>query len=139
MKKILMVAMVAIFAIACGSKEPTAEAKFNEYHTRIDALLEFVDLQEIDKAGPKAWFDHKEKIEKDAIAKACFELQSIQKEMMQWTKTLSPEDKAKIDELSKAKIADDTFTRKMRYVFSLQRIVRPITKPAAMPEAAPEK
>ena len=130
MKKILMVALVAIFAIACGSKNSAVETKFNEYQTSIDELTSFVDIKEIDNAGdPLTWFNQREKQEQDAIAKACFELQTLQRDMSKWIGSLTKEEQTVVDELRTAKLQDDEYVKKMRYVFKVQGFINRANKP----------
>ena len=117
-----VVAMAILFAVACGEKQLTVEEQMLQYQKRVLTALESLDEEEIvAKRGVKSWYDQLDNENKAQVRKMCQEIQAVQKEIVQWTSTLSPEDKEKIKTVGEDLFNADYF-RKMRHVFLLIKI-----------------
>ena len=117
-----VVAMVILFAVACGEKQLTVEEQMLQYQKRVLTALESLDEEEIvAKRGVKSWYDQLDNENKAQVREMCQEIQAVQKEIIQWTSTLSPEDKEKIKSVGEDVLNEDYF-RKMRHVFLLIKI-----------------
>ena len=122
MKRLFVVAMAILFAVACGEKQLTVEEQMLQYQKRVLTALESLDEEEIvAKRGVKSWYDQLDNENKAQVRKMCQEIQAVQKEIVQWTSTLSPEDKEKIKTVGEDLFNADYF-RKMRHVFLLIKI-----------------
>ena len=117
-----VVAMAILFAVACGEKQLTVEEQMLQYQKRVLTALESLDEEEIvAKRGVKSWYDQLDNENKAQVREMCQEIQAVQKEIIQWTSTLSPEDKEKIKTVGEDLFNADYF-RKMRHVFLLIKI-----------------
>ena len=117
-----VVAMAILFAVACGEKQLTVEEQMLQYQKRVLTALESLDEEEIvAKRGVKSWYDQLDNENKAQVREMCQEIQAVQKEIVQWTSTLSPEDKEKIKTVGEDLFNADYF-RKMRHVFLLIKI-----------------
>lgn len=122
MKRLFVVAMAILFAVACGEKQLTVEEQMLQYQKRVLTALESLDEEEIvAKKGIKSWYDQLDNENKAKVKEMCQEIQAVQKEIVQWTSTLSPEDKEKIKSVGEGVLNEDYF-RKMRHVFLLIKI-----------------
>lgn len=122
MKRLFVVAMAILFAVACGEKQLTVEEQMLQYQKRVLTALESLDEEEIvAKKGIKSWYDQLDNENKAQVKEMCQEIQAVQKEIVQWTSTLSPEDKEKIKMVGEDVLNEDYF-RKMRHVFLLIKI-----------------
>ena len=122
MKRLFVVAMAILFAVACGEKQLTVEEQMLQYQKRVLTALESLDEEEIvAKRGVKSWYDQLDNENKAQVREMCHEIQAVQKEIVQWTSTLSPEDKEKIKTVGEDLFNADYF-RKMRHVFLLIKI-----------------
>lgn len=122
MKRLFVVAMAILFAVACGEKQLTVEEQMLQYQKRVLTALESLDEEEIvAKRGVKSWYDQLDNENKAQVREMCQEIQAVQKEIIQWTSTLSPEDKEKIKTVGEDLFNADYF-RKMRHVFLLIKI-----------------
>ena len=122
MKRLFVVAMAILFAVACGEKQLTVEEQMLQYQKRVLTALESLDEEEIvAKKGIKSWYDQLDNENKAQVREMCQEIQAVQKEIVQWTSTLSPEDKEKIKTVGEDLFNADYF-RKMRHVFLLIKI-----------------
>ena len=122
MKRLFVVAMAILFAVACGEKQLTVEEQMLQYQKRVLTALESLDEEEIvAKRGVKSWYDQLDNENKAQVKEMCQEIQAVQKEIIQWTSTLSPEDKEKIKTVGEDLFNADYF-RKMRHVFLLIKI-----------------
>ena len=122
MKRLFVVAMAILFAVACGEKQLTVEEQMLQYQKRVLTALESLDEEEIvAKRGVKSWYDQLDNENKAQVREMCQEIQAVQKEIVQWTSTLSPEDKEKIKTVGEDLFNADYF-RKMRHVFLLIKI-----------------
>lgn len=122
MKRLFVVAMAILFAVACGEKQLTVEEQMLQYQKRVLTALESLDEEEIvAKRGVKSWYDQLDNENKAQVREMCQEIQAVQKEIIQWTSTLSLEDKEKIKTVGEDLFNADYF-RKMRHVFLLIKI-----------------
>ena len=122
MKRLFVVAMAILFAVACGEKQLTVEEQMLQYQKRVLTALESLDEEEIvAKRGVKSWYDQLDNENKAQVREMCQEIQAVQKEIIQWTSTLSPEDKEKIKTVGEDLFNADYF-RKIRHVFLLIKI-----------------
>lgn len=122
MKRLFVVAMAILFAVACGEKQLTVEEQMLQYQKRVLTAIESLDEEEIvAKKGIKSWYDQLDNENKAQVKEMCKEIQAVQKEIVQWTSTLSPEDKEKIKRVGEGVLNEDYF-RKMRHVFLLIKI-----------------
>jgi predicted metalloprotease len=107
--------------MACGKKQLTVEEQMTQYQNRIMRALDLINDDEIIEAkGVMSWYNKLDDKNKEQVAKACADIESVRKEMLEWAKTLSEEDKIKIKEFGRG-IMDEDYLRKMRHVYSLMR------------------
>lgn len=139
MKRLLVMALACLFAMACGEKQLTVEEQFQQYQERINEAIDVVSNYEIDKKNARGWFMQLSEEEKHNIEQACSNLRDVQTEMSKWIKSLSEEDKAKIDELRKEYMTEEYF-RKTHQMFTLMRIIgKPMQNPGAAGKIEPAK
>lgn len=117
MKRLFIVAIAAMFAVACADKQPTVEEQMAQYQERINEALEVLDQKEISNAlNTRKWFDELSEADRDLVRKACADIEIVQKEMSEWQRNLSEEDRQKLKEFGKTLIMDKEYFRKMKYV-----------------------
>ena len=122
MKKLFVMAMAVILAVACAGeqKQSSAADRINEFNERAVNTLAIIDIEAIGQAGgPDQWYASLDEQQQKAVATACQEFMAIQTERAQWLKELSPEDQEKVkQELSKIDMRDE-----MRKINILQRLM----------------
>lgn len=121
MKRLFIIAVAILCAMACGKKQLTVEEQMTQYQNRIMRALDLINDDEIIEAkGVMSWYNKLDDKNKEQVAKACADIESVRKEMLELAKTLSEEDKIKIKEFGRG-IMDEDYLRKMRHVYSLMR------------------
>ena len=99
MKRFFIAAFAALFAFACAESAPqvTVEEQMDNFNARMIEILAVVDMDGIQNAGnPKMWFDSLAQEEQMTIVAKCDEFVALQKEMMEWRKSLTPEETERV-------------------------------------------
>ena len=131
MKRLFILAMAAMFAMACGEKQLSVEEQMAQYQGRINESLEQLDKMEIMKErDAMKWFGDLSEAEKNRVMKVCADIEATNREMSEWQKTLSKEDKDKFKEYGKTVLTGEDYFRKMMLVRQINMQVnrRPIQK-----------
>ena len=124
-------AMAAMFAVACGEKQLTVEEQMAQYQDRINASLEVLDKMEfMQERDAMKWFGGLNETDQNLAMKMCADIEATRKEMIEWQKTLTEEDKLKLREFGKTLVTGDEHFRKMMQVNQINKMVnrRPIQK-----------
>ena len=124
-------AMAAMFAVACGEKQLTVEEQMAQYQDRINASLEVLDKMEfMQERDAMKWFGGLNETDQNLAMKMCADIEATRKEMIEWQKTLTEEDKLKLREFGKTLVTGDEHSRKMMQVNQINKMVnrRPIQK-----------
>lgn len=131
MKRLFVLAMAAMFAVACGEKQLTVEEQMVQYQDRINASLEALDKMEfMQERDVMKWFGGLNETDQNLVMKMCADIEATRKEMIEWQKTLTEEDKLKLREFGKTIVTGDEHFRKMMQVNQINKMVnrRPIPK-----------
>ena len=131
MKRLFVLAMAAMFAVACGEKQLTVEEQMAQYQDRINASLEVLDKMEfMQERDAMKWFGGLNETDQNLAMKMCADIEATRKEMIEWQKTLTEEDKLKLREFGKTLVTGDEHSRKMMQVNQINKMVnrRPIQK-----------
>lgn len=131
MKRLFVLAMAAMFAVACGEKQLTVEEQMAQYQDRINASLEVLDKMEfMQERDAMKWFGGLNETDQNLAMKMCADIEATRKEMIEWQKTLTEEDKLKLREFGKTLVTGDEHFRKMMQVNQINKMVnrRPIQK-----------
>ena len=131
MKRLLILAMAAMFAVACGDKQLTVEEQMAQYQERINESLEQLDKMDFMKEGDAMkWFGGLNEDDRNRVMKVCADIEATHREMLEWQKTLTEEDKLKLKEYGKTVVKGEEYLRKMRQVDQINKMVnrRPIQK-----------
>ena len=131
MKRLFVLAMAAMFAVACGEKQLTVEEQMAQYQDRINASLEVLDKMEfMQERDAMKWFGGLNEADQNLAMKMCADIEATRKEMIEWQKTLTEEDKLKLREFGKTLVTGDEHFRKMMQVNQINKMVnrRPIQK-----------
>ena len=131
MKRLFVLAMVAMFAVACGEKQLTVEEQMAQYQDRINASLEALDKMEfMQERDVMKWFGGLNETDQNLAMKMCADIEATRKEMIEWQKTLTEEDKLKLREFGKTLVTGEEHFRKMIQVNQINKMVnrRPIPK-----------
>lgn len=131
MKRLLILAMAAMFAVACGDKQLTVEEQMAQYQERINESLEQLDKMDFMKEGDAMkWFGGLNEDDRNRVMKVCADIEATRREMFEWQKTLTEEDKLKLKEYGKTLVKGEEYLHKMRQVDQINKMVnrRPIQK-----------
>jgi flavin-dependent dehydrogenase len=131
MKRLFVWAMAAMFAVACGEKQLTVEEQMAQYQDRINASLEALDKMEfMQERDVMKWFGGLNETDQNLAMKMCADIEATRKEMIEWQKTLTEEDKLKLREFGKTLVTGEEHFRKMMQVNQINKMVnrRPIPK-----------
>jgi flavin-dependent dehydrogenase len=131
MKRLFVLAMAAMFAVACGEKQLTVEEQMAQYQDRINASLEALDKMEfMQERDVMKWFGGLNETDQNLAMKMCADIEATRKEMIEWQKTLTEEDKLKLREFGKTLVTGEEHFRKMMQVNQINKMVnrRPIPK-----------
>ena len=131
MKRLFILAMAAMFAVACGDKQLTVEEQMAQYQERINESLEQLDKMDFMTEGDAMkWFGGLNEADQNRVMKVCADIEATRKEMIEWQKTLTEEDKLKLREFGKTLVTGDEHFRKMMQVNQINKMVnrRPIQK-----------
>ena len=131
MKRLLILAMAAMFAVACGDKQLTVEEQMAQYQERINESLEQLDKMDFMKEGDAMkWFGGLNEADRNRVMKVCADIEATNKEVTEWQKTLTEEDKLKLREFGKTLVTGEDYFRKMMQVNQINKMVnrRPIQK-----------
>ena len=131
MKRLFVLAMAAMFAVACGEKQLTVEEQMAQYQDRINASLEALDKMEfMQERDVMKWFGGLNETDQNLAMKMCADIEATRKEMIEWQKTLTEEDKLKLREFGKTLVTGEEHFRKMIQVNQINKMVnrRPIPK-----------
>ena len=124
MKKLFVMAMAVILAVACAGeqKQSSAVDRVNEFNERAVTTLAIIDVEEIGKAGgPDQWYASLDEQQQRAVVTACKEFMGLQAERAQWLKELSGEEQEKVkEELKKIDMRDEQ--RKINIIQRLMMI-----------------
>ena len=76
------------------------------------------------------WFGGLNETDQNLAMKMCADIEATRKEMIEWQKTLTEEDKLKLREFGKTLVTGDEHSRKMMQVNQINKMVnrRPIQK-----------
>ena len=76
------------------------------------------------------WFGGLNEADQNRVMKACADIEATRKEMIEWQKTLTEEDKLKLREFGKTMATGEDHFRKMMQVNQINKMVnrRPIQK-----------
>ena len=130
MKRLLILAMAAMFAVACGDKQLTVEEQMAQYQERINESLEQLDKMDFMKEGDAMkWFGGLNEADQNRVMKVCADIEATRREMLEWQKTLTEEDKLKLREFGE-KVTGEEYFRKMIQVNQINKMVnrRPIQR-----------
>jgi hypothetical protein len=122
MKKLFVMAMAALLAVACAQEQKQASAieRANEFNERVITTLAIIDIEEIGKAGgPDQWYASLDQEQQMKVVEACKEFTAIQAERAQWLRELNPEDQAIVREEIKKMGMDN----EMRKINIMQRLM----------------
>ena len=131
MKRLLILAMAAMFAVACGDKQLTVEEQMVQYQERINESLEQLDKMDFMKEGDAMkWFGGLNEADQNRVMKVCADIEATHREMLEWQKTLTEEDKLKVREFGETLVTGDEHFRKMIQVNQINKMVnrRPIQR-----------
>lgn len=131
MKRLFIWAFAAMFAVACGDKQLTVEEQMAQYQERINDSLAVLDNMDFLKEGDAMkWFGGLDASNQDRAMKVCADIEATRKEMMEWQKSLSEEDKLRVIEYGKSVVTGEDHFRKMIQVNKINMMVnhRPIQK-----------
>lgn len=131
MKRLFILAVTLLFAVACGDKQLSVNEQMAQYQDRINESLETLKEMDFLKVGdPKKWFGELSKADQECVMKTCADIEIVRKEMIEWQKSLSEEDKQKLREFGKLEIADKDYFHMMMQVNKINKLVnrRPIPK-----------
>ena len=131
MKRLLILAMAAMFAVACGDKQLTVEEQMAQYQERINESLEQLDKMDFMKEGDAMkWFGGLNEDDRNRVMKVCADIEATRREMFEWQETLTEEDKLKLKEFGKTLVTGEELFRKMNQVNQINKMVnrRPIQK-----------
>lgn len=131
MKRLFILAVTLLFAVACGDKQLSVEEQMAQYQDRIKASLETLNKMELLGAGDlKKWFGELSEADQECVMKTCADIEIVRKEMIEWQKSLSEEDKQKLREFGKLEIADKDYFHMMMQVNKINKLInrRPIPK-----------
>lgn len=131
MKRLLILAMAAMFAVACGDKQLTVEEQRAQYQERINESLEQLDKMDFMKEGDAMkWFGGLNEDDRNRVMKVCADIEATRREMLEWQKTLTEEDMLKLRESGETLVTGEEYLRKMRQVNQINKMVnrRPIQK-----------
>ena len=123
-------AMAAMFAVACGDKQLTVEEQMAQYQERINESLEQLDKMDFMKEGDAMkWFGGLNEADQNRVMKVCADIEATRREMLEWQKTLTEEDKLKLREFGE-KVTGEEYFRKMIQVNQINKMVnrRPIQR-----------
>ena len=124
-------AMAAMFAMACGEKQLSVEEQMAQYQGRINESLEQLDKMDFMKEGDAMkWFGGLNEDDRNRVMKVCADIEATRREMFEWQKTLTEEDKLKLREYGKTVVTGEDHFRKMMLVNQINMQVnrRPIQK-----------
>ena len=124
-------AMAAMFAVACGDKQLTVEEQMAQYQERINESLEQLDKMDFMKEGDAMkWFGGLSEADQNRVMKVCADIEATRREMFEWQKTLTEEDKLKLKEFGETLVTGDEHFRKMIQVNQINKMVnrRPIQR-----------
>ena len=130
MKRLFILAMAAMFAVACGDKQLTVEEQMAQYQERINESLEQLDKMDFMKEGDAMkWFGGLSEADQNRVMKVCADIEATRREMLEWQKTLTEEDKLKLREFGE-KVTGEEYFRKMIQVNQINKMVnrRPIQR-----------
>ena len=130
MKRLCILAMAAMFAVACGDKQLTVEEQMAQYQERINESLEQLDKMDFMKEGDAMkWFGGLSEADQNRVMKVCADIEATRREMLEWQKTLTEEDKLKLREFGE-KVTGEEYFRKMIQVNQINKMVnrRPIQR-----------
>ena len=130
MKRLFILAMAAMFAVACGDKQLTVEEQMAQYQERINESLEQLDKMDFMKEGDAMkWFGGLNEADQNRVMKVCADIEATRREMLEWQKTLTEEDKLKLREFGE-KVTGEEYFRKMIQVNQINKMVnrRPIQR-----------
>ena len=132
MKRLLVLAMAAMFAVACGDKQLTVEEQMAQYQERINESLEQLDKMDFMKEGDAMkWFGGLNEDDRNRVMKVCADIEATNKEVTEWLKSLSKEDKLRVFEFGKSVVTGEEYLHKMRQVNQINNKMvnrRPIQK-----------
>lgn len=131
MKRLFILAVTLLFAVACGDKQLSVNEQMAQYQDRINESLETLKEMDFLKVGDlKKWFGELSEADQECVMKTCADIEIVRKEMIEWQKSLSEEDKQKLREFGKLEIADKDYFHMMMQVNKINKIVnhRPIPK-----------
>ena len=131
MKRLFILAMAAMFAVACGDKQLTVEEQMAQYQERINESLEQLDKMDFMKEGDAMkWFGGLNEADQNRVMKVCADIEATRREMFEWQKTLTEEDKLKVREFGETLVTGDEHFRKMIQVNQINKMVnrRPIQR-----------
>ena len=131
MKRLFILAMAAMFAVACGDKQLTVEEQMAQYQERINESLEQLDKMDFMKEGDAMkWFGGLSEADQNRVMKVCADIEATRREMFEWQKTLTEEDKLKLKEFGETLVTGDEHFRKMIQVNQINKMVnrRPIQR-----------
>ena len=131
MKRLFIWAFAAMFAVACGDKQLTVEEQMAQYQERINESLEQLDKMDFMKEGDAMkWFGGLNEADQNRVMKVCADIEATRREMLEWQKSLSEEDKLRVIEYGKTVITGEDHFRKMIQVNKINMMVnhRPIQK-----------
>ena len=131
MKRLFILAMATVFAVACGSNQLTVEKQMAKYQARINESLEILDNMDfLKERDAMKWFGGLSESDQNRVMKVCADIEATRREMFEWQKTLTEEDKLKLREFGKTLVTGDEHSRKMMQVNQINKMVnrRPIQK-----------
>ena len=122
MKRFFIAAFAALFAFACAESTPkvSVEEQIDNFNARMIELLAVVDVEGIQNAGnPRLWFDSLTQEEQLSLTAKCDEFIALQQEMMEWRKSLTPEE----SERARAHMQSTDNHQEMRKVNIMQQLL----------------
>lgn len=131
MKRLFILAMATVFAVACGSNQLTVEKQMAKYQARINESLEILDNMDfLKERDAMKWFSDLSEADQNRVMKVCADIDATRREMSEWQRTLTEEDKLKLKEYGKTVVTAEDYFRKMTQVNQINKMVnrRPIQR-----------
>ena len=131
MKRLFILAMATVFVVACGSNQLTVEKQMAKYQARINESLEILDNMDfLKERDAMKWFSDLSEADQNRVMKVCADIDATRREMSEWQRTLTEEDKLKLKEYGKTVVTAEDYFRKMTQVNQINKMVnrRPIQR-----------